>query len=119
MPFKFQRICPICGKEELTTISRHLSLVHGLSSFARKPWLKLSKYQTMNTVYKHLSSKTREQTKYSYPVKQPYMALKHMKKTQNTNKIKYRQLVSLHKNDVSCCWFNKFRENLLCRSLTF
>ena len=72
MPFKFQRICPICGKEELTNISRHLSLVHGLSSFARKPWLKLAKYQTMNTVYKHLSSKTREQTKYSYPVNPTY-----------------------------------------------
>ena len=80
MPFKFQRICPICGREELTNISRHLSLVHGLKSFARKPWLKLAKYQTMNTVYKHLSSKTREQTKYSYPVKRPCMTVKNMKK---------------------------------------
>ena len=76
MPFKFQRIYPICGKEELTNISRNLSLVHGLKSFARKPWLKLAKYQTMNTVYKHLASKTREQTKYSYPVKR----IKNMKK---------------------------------------
>ena len=80
MLFKFQRICSICGKEELTNISRHLSLVHGVNSSARKPWLKLAKYQTMNTVYKHLSSKTREQTKYSYPVKRPCMTVKNMKK---------------------------------------
>ena len=86
MPFKFQRICPICGREELTNISRHLSLVHGLKSFARKPWLKLAKYQTMNTVYKHLSSKTREQTKYSYPVKRPCMTVKNMKKQKISTK---------------------------------
>ena len=70
----------ICGKEELTNISRHLSLVHGLKSFVRKPWLKLAKYQTMNTVYKHLASKTREQTKYSNSVKRSCMSIKNMKK---------------------------------------
>ena len=91
MPFKFQRICPICGREELTNISRHLSLVHGLKSFARKPWLKLAKYQTMNTVYELLASKTREQKKYSYPVKQPCIGIKNMKKTEYTNKTKCRQ----------------------------
>ena len=86
MPFKFQRICPICGKEELTNISRNLSLVHGVNSSARKPWLKLAKYQTMNTVYKHLSSNTREQTKYSYPVKRPCMTVKNMKKQKISTK---------------------------------
>ena len=90
MPFKFQRICPIGGKEELTNISRNLSLVHGLQSVARKPWLKLAKYQTMNTVYKHLLSKTREQTKYSYFVKRPCMITNNMKKTENTKKTKCR-----------------------------
>ena len=51
MPFKFKRICPICGKEELQNISTHFSVVHNLDSVKRKQWLKLAKYQTMNTVY--------------------------------------------------------------------
>ena len=53
MPFKFKRICPICGKEELQNISTHFSVVHNLDSVKRKQWLKLAKYQTMNTVYSH------------------------------------------------------------------
>ena len=86
IPFKFQKICHICAKEELTNISIHLSHVHGLKFFAIKPYLKLAKYQTMNTVYKHLSSKTREQTKYSYPVKRPCMTVKNMKKQKISTK---------------------------------
>ena len=87
MPFKFQRICPICGREELTNISRHLSLVHDLKSFARKPWLRLAKHQTMNTVYKHLSSQTREQPKHLLTIR-CRISMKNMKKTENTIKTK-------------------------------
>ena len=51
-------------KEALSKISKHLPRVHGLKSFARKPWLKLAKYQTGNTVYNLLLSKRREQIDY-------------------------------------------------------
>ena len=87
MPYRDQRICPICGRERVTNISSHFSQVHGLESSARKSWLKLTKYQTMNTVYKHLSSPTREHTTHSSPVKQPCMSMRTVKK-QNSNKDK-------------------------------
>ena len=80
MLFKFQRICPICGKEELTNISRPSSYVHGLKALYRKPWLKLVKYQTMNIVYKHLSTAIREQAKYPFSVKKSRMTMMNVKK---------------------------------------
>ena len=90
MPYRDQRICPICGRERVSNISSHFSQVHGLESSARKSWLKLTKYQTMNTVYKHLSSLTREQTNHSSPVKRPCMTMRTMKKQKratNTRKV--------------------------------
>ena len=42
---RFERICPICGKENLKYLSDHLSSVHKLSSLERKPYLALAKYQ--------------------------------------------------------------------------
>ena len=45
MPFKYKRICPICGKESLGNISSHLQKVHKLSSVERKLYLKKAKYQ--------------------------------------------------------------------------
>ena len=50
MPFKYKRICPICGKESLGNISSHLQQVHKLNSVERKPYLKKTKYQGI-TVY--------------------------------------------------------------------
>ena len=50
MPFKYKRICPVCGKESLGNISSHLQQVHKLSSVERKPYLKKAKYQGI-TVY--------------------------------------------------------------------
>ena len=91
MPYRDQRICPICGRERVKNISSHFSQVHGLESSARKSWLKLTKYQTMNTVYKHLSSLTREQTNPSSPVKRPCMTImktmKKQKRATNTRKV--------------------------------
>ena len=86
MPYRDQRICPICGRERVTNISSHFSQVHGLESSARKSWLKLTKYQTMNTVYKHLSSPTREHTTHSSPVKQPCMTMRTVKKQKRVTK---------------------------------
>ena len=63
MPFKFKRICPICGKEELQNISTHFSVVHNLDFVKRKQWLKLAKYQTMNTVYSRSTQRVRQQSK--------------------------------------------------------
>ena len=77
MPYRDHRICPICGRERVKNISSHFSQVHGLESSARKPWLKLAKYQTMNT---HLLSLTRKQSNHSSPVKQSCMSLQTMKK---------------------------------------
>ena len=88
MPYRDQRICPICGRERVTNISSHFSQVHGLESSARKSWLKLTKYQTMNTVYKHLSSPTRENTTHSSPVKQPCMTMRTVKNLKKSNKDK-------------------------------
>ena len=89
MPYRDQRICPICGRERVTNISSHFSQVHGLESSARKSWLKLTKYQTMNTVYKHLSSPPREQTSHPSPVKRPCMTMRTIKdKTKKSNKDK-------------------------------
>ena len=42
---RFERICPICGKENLKYLSDHLSSVHKLSSLERKPYLAIAKYQ--------------------------------------------------------------------------
>ena len=48
---RFERICPICGKENLKYLSQHLSSVHKLSSLERKPYLAIAKYQGI-TVYR-------------------------------------------------------------------
>ena len=42
---RFERICLICGKENLKYLSQHLSSVHKLSSLERKPYLAIAKYQ--------------------------------------------------------------------------
>ena len=86
MPFKYQRICPICVKQEINNISSHLFYVHNLDSADRKSWLKLTKHQTMNTVYKHLSSQIRKQTKHPYSVKRPRITMKNMKKQKTATK---------------------------------
>ena len=52
MPFKFKRICPICGKPELKNISSHLEQVHDIDGKQRKKWLSLSKYDAI----KHIDS---------------------------------------------------------------
>ena len=52
MPFKFKRICPICGKPALKNISSHLDKVHDIDGEQRKKWLKLSKYDAI----KHIDS---------------------------------------------------------------
>ena len=80
MPFKYQRICPICGKQEVSNISNHLFYVHDLDSANRKSWLKVTKHQTMNTVYKHLSTQTRDQLKHSSTLKRSHVTMKHKKK---------------------------------------
>ena len=48
---RFKRICPVCGKENLKYLSKHLQQVHSLSSVERKPFLKIAKYQGI-TVYR-------------------------------------------------------------------
>ena len=70
----------------MKNISRHFSQVHGLESFSRKQWLILAKYQTMHTVYKHLSLLTREQTNHSSPVKRPCITMKTMQKWKRATK---------------------------------
>ena len=52
MPFKFKRICPICGKPALKNISSHLDKVHDIDGQQRKKWLSLSKYDAI----KHIDS---------------------------------------------------------------
>ena len=42
----------------------------------------------MNTVYKHLSSQTKEQPKHPLTIKQSHMTMKNTKKTENSNKAK-------------------------------
>ena len=86
MPCRDQRICPICGRERVKNISSHFSQVHRLESSARKSWLELTKYQTMNTVYKHLSSPTKEQTSHPSPLKRPCMTMRTMKKQKRATK---------------------------------
>ena len=81
MPFKYQRICPIFGKQEVNNISNHLFYVHAFGFSANtKSWLKVTKHQTMNTVYKHLSTQTRDQIKHSSTLKRSRVTMNHMKK---------------------------------------
>ena len=40
MPYRHRRMCPICFKPHLLSLSNHLGQVHGLSSEDRQPWLK-------------------------------------------------------------------------------
>ena len=40
MPYRHRRMCPICFKPHLLSLSNHLRQVHGLSSEERQPWLK-------------------------------------------------------------------------------
>ena len=79
MPFKYQRTCQNCGKQEVNDISSHLFYVPNLDSADRKSWLKLTKHRTMNTVYKHLSSKIGKETEHPYSVKQSRTTMKNIK----------------------------------------
>ena len=87
MPFKNRRISTICKEQDVNDISVHLFYAHDLDSANRKSWLKLTKHQTMNTVYKHLSSQTREQPKHLLTIR-CRISMKNMKKTENTIKTK-------------------------------
>ena len=49
MPYKYRRICAICGKPNLLNISQHYGEVHQLSSRKRKRYLKITPYD--NSVY--------------------------------------------------------------------
>ena len=80
MPFKYQRICPICGKQDVNNIFSYLFYVYDLDSANTKSWLKLRKHQTMNTVYNHLSSQTWEQLKHLLTIHWSRMTMKNMKK---------------------------------------
>ena len=44
MPYKFRRVCPICYKPNLLSLSHHLCHVHQLNSDERKQWLKVDKF---------------------------------------------------------------------------
>ena len=88
MPFKYQRIYPLCGKLEVNDISSPLFYVHNLVSANRKTWLKLTKHLTMNTVYKHLISKTKDQPIHPSSVKRSRMSMENMNKQKIASKPK-------------------------------
>ena len=45
MPCKYNRICPVCGKENLKYLPDHLRQVHDLKSSERLQFLRSAKYQ--------------------------------------------------------------------------
>jgi len=46
MPYKFRRVCPICGKHDLLKLSERLRQVHQLSCDERQSYLK-------NAIFSH------------------------------------------------------------------
>ena len=51
MPYSKRRNCPICYKQDLLSLSHHLSQVHQLSSDERKPWLKAAVFSNASSPF--------------------------------------------------------------------
>ena len=50
MPYKFRKVCPICGTPNILRLSDHLRQVHQLSVGERQPYLRSAMYcNTMAT----------------------------------------------------------------------
>ena len=44
MPYKYRKVCPICGKPDTLKVSDHLRQVHQLSVEKRQPYLRTALY---------------------------------------------------------------------------
>ena len=54
MPYKYRKVCPICGKPDTLKVSDHLRQVHQLSVEKRQPYLRTAPYcNTIDSFSQH------------------------------------------------------------------